>query len=495
MSLAEAARPATIRRESSACPPPPSCPLRLRRARPRHDLRASVGDAAAYSVMVGIGETYFAAFALALGTGQTFAGLVATLPMLAGASLQLITPWALRRFRSYRRWVVLCASVQAAALLVMPIAAFFVGSSAAVWVFVAAALYWAASQAAGPAWNTWIEEIIPRRVRANFFACRARISQSCTLAGFVTGGIALQIGKAQGWLLATFAGIFLLGSASRFLSAWFLSRQSEPSRGKYDSRHVSLREMFSQASGDVGMPLVLFLLAMQTAVQISGPYFTPFMLAQQRLSYFSYMVLIGIGFLGKVIALPQWGRVAHYAGARRLLWIGGTSIVPMAALWIGAGWFTPWQTTFQLHLGAWALDIPLSAEMIYLCFVQLISGIVWAAYELAMMLMFFEAIPRQDRASVLTFYNWGNAAALVLGGLIGATVLQLGHESHAAYLTLFGLSSLARLFTVVLLRGAPERTVEVTQPALRVIAVRADEGGVDRPILPSLSENSASKRA
>ena len=40
-----------------------------------------MGDAAAFSVMIGVGETYFAAFALALGTGETIAGLVATLPM------------------------------------------------------------------------------------------------------------------------------------------------------------------------------------------------------------------------------------------------------------------------------------------------------------------------------------------------------------------------------------------------------------------------------
>jgi hypothetical protein len=105
-----------------------------------------------------------------------------------------------------------------------------------------------------------------------------------------------------------------------------------------------------------------------------------------------------------------------------------------------------------------------------------------------MLLMFFEAIPRQDRASVLTFYNFGNAAALVAGGLIGAVVLQLGGEHPTAYLVLFGLSSLARLCTVLLLRQAPDRAIEVTQPALRVIAVRADEGAVERPILPSLSE-------
>src|SRR5262249_23262245 len=274
----------------------------------------------------------------------------------------------------------------------------------------------------------------------------------------------------------------------RFLSAWFLSRQSEPSRGRYKPRQVPLREMFTRTRGDVGTPLVLYLLAMQTAVQISGPYFTPYMLGHEKLSYLSYMGLIGIGYLGKVIALPLWGRVAHYAGARRLLWIGGTSIVPVAGLWLAADLFTPWQKTFTLQLGSLTMPIHFSAQMTYLGCVQMLSGIAWAAYELAMVLMFLEAIPRQDRACVLTFYNFGNAAAQVAGGLIGATILQPGHESHAAYMAVFGISSLMRLCTVPLLGKAPERTVEVTQPALRVIAVRADEGPVERPILSSLSE-------
>src|SRR5262245_50084901 len=216
MSLAEAARPPVLRREPPASPPEPapeqppglsSARPRISRTRPRHDMRCSIADAAAYSVMVGIGETYVPAFMLALTSQQTLAGLVATLPMLAGASLQLATPWALRRFRSYRTWVVMCASLQAGALLAMPIAACFTGTAAATWLFVSAGFYWAASQATSPAWNTWIEEIIPKRVRANYFACRARISQACTLLGFVAGGLALQAGKANHWLLATFAAI------------------------------------------------------------------------------------------------------------------------------------------------------------------------------------------------------------------------------------------------------------------------------------------------
>src|SRR5688572_7667281 len=105
MSLAAPPRPATLRREkppqepASAEPaatapslaplpaPPARATPRLHPA-PRHDMRCSIADAASYSIMVGIGETYLAAFALALGTGETFAGLIATLPMLAGASIQ-----------------------------------------------------------------------------------------------------------------------------------------------------------------------------------------------------------------------------------------------------------------------------------------------------------------------------------------------------------------------------------------------------------------------
>src|SRR5512145_2075504 len=129
MSLAAPPRPATERREHPTSAPPSPVLLPAPPAReiprlcpaPRHDMRCSIGDAASYSVMVGIGETYLAAFALALGTGEIFAGLIATLPMLAGATVQLATPWALRRLRSYRAWVVLCASLQAAALLAMPI--------------------------------------------------------------------------------------------------------------------------------------------------------------------------------------------------------------------------------------------------------------------------------------------------------------------------------------------------------------------------------------
>src|SRR5436190_8030520 len=85
---------------------------RSRRRSLRKNLRNSVSDAAAFSVMVGIGETYIPAFVLALGMGEIAAGLIASIPLLAGAILQMISPAAVAWLGSNRRWVVTCVALQ-----------------------------------------------------------------------------------------------------------------------------------------------------------------------------------------------------------------------------------------------------------------------------------------------------------------------------------------------------------------------------------------------
>lgn len=69
----------------------------------RGDLTAIGIEGAAYSGMVGIGENYFPAFTLAMGLGDLAAGWIATLPMLLGGCLQMVTPAA----------VVFCAATAA----------------------------------------------------------------------------------------------------------------------------------------------------------------------------------------------------------------------------------------------------------------------------------------------------------------------------------------------------------------------------------------------
>ena len=74
-------------------------------------MRSSIIDAGSYSFMVGPGETYLTAFALALSVGEIATRLLAAFPMLVGATLQLGAPWCIRKFGSQRVWIVGCADV------------------------------------------------------------------------------------------------------------------------------------------------------------------------------------------------------------------------------------------------------------------------------------------------------------------------------------------------------------------------------------------------
>ncbi|MBS0266445.1 MAG: MFS transporter [Planctomycetes bacterium] len=412
---------------------------KCRRRTLRKNLRNSVSDGAAFSMMVGIGETYFPAFVLALGLGEIASGLVASIPLLIGAILQMISPVAVLRLGSNRRWVICCVILQALSFVPL-VAAAVMGTMHIVGVFGAVSLYWAAGLGAGPAWNTWMETVVPFRVRAPFFAMRTRMGQAGTLLGFLAGGAALQYGKHSDQLLTMFAIIFAVAAVCRTFSARFLSRQSEAGAVHTEQKHVSLGELCSRIRAGSSERLLLYFLAVQVAVQISGPYFNPFMLKQLRISYIDYVGLLATSFLAKIVMLPACGRFATRFGVRRLLWVGGIGIMPVAGLWLYA------HTYVQLVA------------------LQFLAGAVWAAYELAMFLLFFEACQREERTSILTMFNLANAIALAIGAAFGGGILKLLGQSREAYLFLFAVSSFARAATLILLKLTPEFPTTETEP-------------------------------
>jgi MFS family permease len=422
-----------------------------------------VADGVAFSMMVGAGETYIPAFVLALGLSQLTAGLVSAVPMLIGATLQLISPWAVRRLGSCRRWIVLCARGQAATLLLLPLAILL--PRPAPFVFAVASLYWATGLATSPAWNTWMQRIVPVRIRPRYFGIRSRLMQMGTVAGLLGAGWTLQLGAAYDMRLWTFTGVFLVAGTFRLASAWFLSRQIEPAGALPIARNVPVREMLRRMVRGSDGGLISFLIAMQVSVQIAGPYFSPYMLGQLQFRYLEYVCLLCTAYVGKVLAMPYASRFAVRYGALRLLWIGGLGITP-----IGVGWLV-------------------SNKFAYLIGLQLAGGAAWAAYELAMLLMFFETIPEEERTSVLTMYNWANAAALACGAALGGLALHGLGTAATTYATLFALSTGARFTSLALLLRVPVPRQRFEPMATRTIAVRPSAGSIERPVLPSISRS------
>jgi MFS family permease len=416
----------------------------------RKDLRAISADGTAANVMIGIGENYFPAFVLALSANELASGLVATVPMVAGAVLQLAAPFALQRFSSYRSWTVCCAVLQAAAFVPLMVAA-LLGTMPLAGVFVAVSLYWATGLAGGSAWNTWVDTLVPSQLRTRYFARRTRLCQLGLMLGIVVGGVALQAGAKLGQPLTFFAVLFAVALGSRAVSAHFLGTQREPVPPGDEIHPLNLHHLMEALRTHATGRKLLYLLAAQMAVQIAGPFFTPYMLSQLGLSYTAYVVLICIPYLAKIVCLPALGRLADRWGADRLLWLGGLAIVPVAGLWT------------------------VSDSFPFLCFAQVVSGAAWAAYELAMLLQFFETIPANRRVSVLTVFNLANSSAFLVGSLIGGALLINFGASREAYLLLFVVSSSARaaalLLLVPALRRAEPASAPVGQLAPQLVAI------------------------
>lgn len=424
-------------------------------------------EGAAFSVMVGAGEAYVPAFALALGLGEAFAGMVATAPLLVGGCLQLVTPAAVRRLRSHRRWVVMAAALQAAAFVPLVYAA-LVGAGTPLLVFLAASLYWGGGMATSPAWNTWVEDLVPRRIRARYFARRGRAQQASLFLGLTLAGLVLESVGAEG-ALRGFALLFAVACLARVVSGALLARLREPVPHLEEARRVSPVEFARRLRGTRDGHVLAMLLSVQLAVNVAAPYFTPYMLSELRLSYAEFTALVAAAFVARVVALPALGLAARRLGTRRLMWLGAAGIAPLPALWLVSDAF------------GWLLVV------------QLVSGVAWGAFELCATLSFFDGIPRPERTSTLTLFNLANALAISVGALAGALLWRWHPEDVDIYVLLFLVSAVARVGSLVLMRSVPALPPTARDVQLRTLAVRPAVGAIQRPVVATLDSEPGEK--
>lgn len=428
----------------------------------RRELRLVAADGLAHAVMVGLGEHYVAAFALALGSGETTAGLVAALPVLAGGLLQLVTPWGVHRLGSRRRWAVACATLQASAFL--PLVAGALRGRLPTWlVFASAALYWACGMAAGAAWNAWVERVVPVRVRARFFARRTGAVYLVILVSLLAGGAVLDRARGSGRALAGFALLFGVAMTARLVSARLLAALPEPDAVSAEARmappRLPLPRRFPRGEGS---RLLIYALALVTATSVASPYFSPYMLRRLELSYGGYTTLIGVALLARVLVMPLAARLVRRWGLVALLRAAWLGIAGLPAYWL------------------------FSDRYPYLMGLQLLSGVAWALHEYALFLLIFQTIASERRVAILTAYNLGDALVKVLGALAGALLFRQAGGGAAGYVTLFLASTTLRVVCLAFLARVHDAQAPERVPLMRPLTLRPGTGGWYRPLLTTL---------
>lgn len=402
----------------------------------RRDLALSLGDGIGYGLMAGAAEVYLPAFALAVGIRPVVAGLVATAPLLAGGVLQLLVPRAIARTPSLRRWTVTCMVVQAASLLPLIALALWGGHAASI-VFASASLYWSAGMGASAGWTPWMSRVVPARVRGKFFARRQGVAQGAMLVGLVGAGLSLQAASGTPHLRAVYAGMFAVAAVARLAGAVAIARQGG-TLVQRPHRRMRLRSIPPRLRGTPRASLLGYLLAALAATAISGPFLTPYLLVHEHIGYARYCVFTATIVLVKVAALPMFGRLLHRTGARRVLTTCALGIAPIPLLWAASGAF------------GWLLVV------------QLYAGIVWAGFELSMLMTLFDAEDDAERTTIQSAFSALQAIGTASAGFIGGALLGALSGGHRAYVWLFVASAFARLFaSALLVRQLPRLLVQM----------------------------------
>lgn len=384
-------------------------------------MQLSIVEGMLYAAMVGLGEFWFIADAVRLGSSALELAIVVTLPQMVGALGALGMLELMRRSPSRRPLVMVAVVGQGLALLGLAVAS-ALGATSPLLLVVAACLHHGFGQSAGTPWSSWFGEVVPPRMRGRWFGARNRWVNVVTFCGVVIGGWVLsrlepasagQAGADGGSgfaLLYAAAGVLRLGCVGLLNRAWE-PKFVPPERT--EGVLCVVRGTRGSARGVVASgALMLF------AVCVSAPYFAPHMLETLAFSYPTYLAAQGAMIATKVASLGMWGRWVDRYGPLRVYRIAaiGVALVPL-----------PWVFADQ----TWIVFLA-----------QALSGVAWAGHEVSLLAATLSAVEPRRRALLLTAQSLSNGIAQVGGGLCGSGLVG---GLALPYTVAFAASSALRL--------------------------------------------------
>lgn len=363
--------------------------------RTEESLQHSVKDAAAYAVMMGIGETYLSAFALFLKASTPQIGLLASLPPLLGSFSQLLSAW-LGRLTGQRKPIILVgAGLQALAWLPIVVLPLLFPSAAVPLLIVSVIIYHCGAHLAAPQWASLMGDLVPIKRRGRFFARRTRVVSLVTFVSLATGGLILHAATEAGSTLAGFVSLFAIAMCARGVSTYHLARMHDDG-GHVAALKLPLKQAWWRQLGQSNfVRFSLFYASMQFAVAIASPFFAVYMLRDLQFSYAQFMANTGMSVLAQFLTLTQWGRISDVFGNRRVLSVTGLMLPLMPLLWT------------------------VSSNMWYLLFVQMLSGLSWAGFTLGASNFLYDLVAREKRATYLAIHNVLSSTGLFCGAILG----------------------------------------------------------------------------
>lgn len=388
-------------------------------------VRASFRDATYTNLNIGMAESYFAAFMLALGISEVVAGLGTVIPQFIGVIFQLFSIRSFFTRYSLKKRLLLFLSLQTLSLIPLIIAGIYRINSP--WLIIGMlGLYWACLLSLNPPWNRLMGHTIPVPFRLRFFSIRSQFAQFSVFLGLIGSGIVLYWARDHGLELPVFVGIFSLGLLLKCMSIY----EVKFNHNDYDlapgSEHrVRLRNFLKRLRGTDQGKLITFLFLFFVSVHFSAPYFAPFMLGHLKFNYLEFMGITSLSYFGRVFMFRLLQKRAKPKHVEKLLMFATIGISTSPLLW-------------AISQNYWWISI-----------VEFFSGCYWAGFELSTILLYYQKIDDRERTSAITYIALLNTTGMFLGSMLGALFMKILPGDVNKFLALFVVSTFLRLSLVV----------------------------------------------
>lgn len=411
-------------------------------------LRHSIKDGVSFSVMTGVGESYFSAFAIFLKASTQQVALLASLPLLLASFSQLLGVYLGQKTGVRKPIVVTGAVIQLCALAGIATLPVLLPDYAFPVLLGFVVLYFIGPNLGSPLWGSLMGALIPEAVRGRFFAARTRLSSIASFTALICAGLILQVFDNYLLTYYGFLSIFSMGVIARIVSAWHLTCLHDPPHAQaIDGDVTSLFGRGFFAGQRRFLRFSLFHALMQGAVAVSGPLVVVYLLRVLDYSYLQLTFNTAASVLVQFLVLNRWGRLSDIFGNRIILRFTGFCIPVVPILWV------------------------VSTDFYYLLLVQALSGLLWSGFSLSASNFVYDLTDHQKRAGLMAVHAVLSASLVFMGASMGAwlavnlpTSFTLGNFTDSwltAIYDVFLISALLRLTIAVLLLPRLEEVRDV----------------------------------
>jgi MFS family permease len=373
--------------------------------------KISIGDGSLYSVMDGAGLRYITPYALALGASNKFIGLLSMFPSFAGNSIRLLSNKMYKR-NSRKKTVIFWALMQTILwlpLILTGVFYFFFNLSLIYSLILLVLVYSGiviSGSLASPAWSSWMQDLV-QEDRGKYFSRRSRITGFVALVVMFLAGFVLDYFK-KGNVFFGFLILFSIAGLGRLTSLYFLKRQYEP-KFKYDkTTYFSFLEFIKKMHSNNFGRFVIFASLISFGVAIASPFFAVYMLKNLHLSYVAFTLITMSSVISTLLFLPLWGKISDKYGTVLVFRFCAFFISLVPILWLISSF----------------LNLKTLPLVIFLIISEMISGFVWAGYNLSTSNFIYDTVTRQRLAICITYFSFISALGGLLGALLGGVSVK-----------------------------------------------------------------------